>query len=299
MSRKTIGVLILILWVGALAFLYNRTTHQTLDQRLTEVGMRVSPETFYYSLMQGDAQVGAASSSVDTSKTKVIAADMVRGRFPTGKDTLRIEARSEARFTRGMRLSDFVLRASGDLTPFQIRGVMQEGEAKTLRITTEQQGERAITQEAIADAPVFLPTVAPLPLLLTRAPEIGDSVNVSLFDPMSRSLKNVTLHIEADSLFLIADSATFDSTSNKWVKARQDSVRGWRITRTGAPLTAWVDRAGRLIAASEPGGITMIRTAFEIAFRNFQAEEAGRTGAANKPGGAANNDKRAGSQRKP
>ena len=299
MSRKTIGVVILVLWVGALAFLYNRTTHQTLDQRLTEVGMRVSPETFYYSLMQGDTQVGAASSSVDTSKTKVIVADMVRGRFPAGKDTLRLEARSEARFTRGMRLHDFVIRATGDLTPFQIRGVMQEGEGKTLRITTEQQGERAITQEAIADAPVFLPTVAPLPLLLTRAPEIGDSVNVSLFDPMSRSLKNVTLHIEADSLFLIADSAAFDSTANRWVKARQDSIRGWRITRRGALLTAWVDRAGRLIAASEPGGMTLIRTAFEIAFRNFQAEEMQRARSLNKPAGTAGNKKRVVSQRKP
>jgi hypothetical protein len=275
-SRKTIGVVVLLVWVAGLAFLYNRTTHQTLDQRLTEVGMRVSPETFYYSLMQGDTQVGAASSSVDTSNKLVIASDLVRGRFPSGRDTLRIEARSEARFTRGMRLRDFLIRASGDLTPFQIRGVIQEGEEKTLRITTEPRGERAITQEAVVAAPVFVPTVAPLPLLLTRAPKIGDSVNISLFDPMSRSLKNVTLRIEADSLFLLADSASFDSTANKWVKAHQDSIRGWRITRRGAPLTAWVDGAGRLIAASEPGGMTMIRTAFEIAFRNFQRDESQR-----------------------
>ncbi|HEX6574748.1 MAG TPA: hypothetical protein VF042_07225 [Gemmatimonadaceae bacterium] len=273
MSRKTIGALVILIWVAGLAFLYNRTTHQTLEQRLTDVGMRVAPETFYYTLQQGGQQVGAASSAIDTSNTRVILTDLVRGRFPTGKDTLRVEARSEARFTRGMRLRDFVLRASGDVIPFQIRGVMQEGEDKTLRTTVEQQGERSITQEAIAEAPVFLPTIAPLPLLLTKEPKIGDSVKVALFDPMSRSLKNVTLRIEADSLFLIADSASFDSTTNRWVKAHQDSVRGWRITRSGAPLTAWVDAAGRLISASEPGGISMIRTAFEIAFQNFRRSE--------------------------
>jgi hypothetical protein len=150
---------------------------------------------------------------------------------------------------------------------------MQEGEAKTLRVTTEPKDGRPITQEAIADAPVFIPTMAPLPLLLTKEPKLGDSVRVALFDPMSRGLKNVTLRIEADSLFLIADSATFDSTSNRWVKAHQDSVRGWRITHRGSPLTAWVDRAGRLIAASEPGGITMVRTAFEIAFANWKLDE--------------------------
>jgi hypothetical protein len=109
--------------------------------------------------------------------------------------------------------------------------------------------------------------------MLSRAPKIGDSVKVAMFDPMSRELKNVTLRIYADSLFLIADSATFDSTSNQWVKVHQDSVRGWRITDAKSPVTAWVDNAGRLIAASEPGGVSMIRTAFEIAFANWNLRE--------------------------
>lgn len=263
----------MLVWVAGLGFLYNRTSHRTLAQRLTEVGMRVSPQTFYYSLEQNGNQVGVASSSVDTMKTRVIAGDLVRGRFPVGNDTLRVEARSEARFTRGMRLSDFVVRADGDLQPFMLRGVMQEGEDKTLRVTTEAKGARPITQESIAEAPVFLPTVSPLPLMLTTTPKIGDSVKVAMFDPVSRELKNVTLRIQADSLFLIADSATFDSTANQWVKVHQDSVRGWRITDAKSPITAWVDNAGRLIAASEPGGISMIRTAFEIAFANWNIRE--------------------------
>ena len=273
MSRKTIGLIVILVWVAGLGFLYNRTTHRTLDQQLTEVGMRVSPETFYYTLEQAGRQVGVASSAVDTSKIRVTASDLVRGRFPVGNDTLRLEARSEARFTRGMRLRDFIIRADGDLTPFLVRGVMQEGEEKTLRVTTELRGERAITQEAIAEAPVFIPTVAPLPLMLTRRPKIGDSVRVAMFDPVSRGLRTVTLQIEADSLFLIADSAAFDSTSNRWVKAHQDSVRGWRITSRTSPITAWVDAMGRLIAASEPGGISMVRTAFELAFSNWREDE--------------------------
>ena len=276
MSRKTIALLVILVWVAGLGFLYNRTTHRTLEQELTEVGMRVSPETFYYSLEQGGRQVGVASSSIDTSKTRVIAADLVRGKFPVGSDTLRLEARSEARFTRGMRLRDFVIRADGDLAPFLVRGVMQEGEEKTLRITTEPRGERAITQEAIAEAPVFIPTVAPLPLMLTRRPKVGDSVRVALFDPVSRGLRTVTLQIEADSLFLIADSAAFDSTTNRWIKAHQDSVRGWRITGRNSPITAWVDAMGRLIAASEPGGVSLVRTAFELAFSNWREDEAER-----------------------
>jgi hypothetical protein len=278
-SRKALAILVILVWVAGLGFLYNRTTHRTLEQRLTEVGMRVSPETFYYTVEQGGQQVGVASSAIDTSKTRVIVSDLVRGRFPSGPDTLRVEARSEARFTRGMRLSDFLIKADGDLAPFTLRGVMQEGEGRTLRVTTEAKGARPITQESIADAPVFVPTASPLPLMLTRAPKIGDSVKVAMFDPVSRDLKDVTLHIQADSLFLLADSASFDSTANQWVKVRQDSVRGWRITDRKSPVTAWVDAAGRLIAASEPGGITIVRTAFEIAFANWNLRERERTAA--------------------
>lgn len=277
MRRRTIGLLVIFVWVAGLGLLYNRTTHRTLEQHLTEVGMRVAPETFYYTLHQNGTQVGVAASAIDTSKTRVVSSDLVRGRFPVGKDTMRVEARSEARFTRGMRLRDFVIRATGDLGPFVIRGVMQEGEEKTLRLTTEVDGQRPITQESIAQAPVFVPTMAPLPLLLAREPKLGDTVRVAMFDPVSRGMKNVTLKLEADSLFLLADSASFDSTSNHWVKAHQDSVRGWRITHRGSPVTAWVDKAGRLIAASEPGGITMIRTAFEIAFSNWKLDETARS----------------------
>ena len=112
--------------------------------------------------------------------------------------------------------------------------------------------------------------------MLSRNPKIGDTVRVAMFDPVSRGLKPVTFRIEADSLFLVADSASFDSTTNRWVKAHQDSVRGWRITHRGAPVTAWVDAAGRLLAASEPGGVSMERTAFELAFENFKRDEADR-----------------------
>ena len=272
MSRKTIAIVLMAIWVGGLGLLYRRNSLRTPEQALVEVGMRVSPATYYYALTQGGKQVGAASSSIDTSKTRVIATDFVRGEIPVGGDVLKMEARSQARFTRGMRLRDFTVQAVGDLAPFTLRGVMQEGEENTLRVTMEPKGQRAITTERIALQPVFVPTMSPLPLILSREPRTGDSARVSMFDPVSRVLHEITLRIEADSLFLVADSAAFDSTAGRWVKARQESVRGWRITGRSAPLTAWVDATGRLLAASEPGGISMVRTAFELSFENWRID---------------------------
>lgn len=272
MSRSTIAVIILLVWIAGLSLLYNRTTNRTPDQALVEAGMRVSPATYYYIIEQGGKQVGAASSALDTTNTRIIATDFLRGAIPVGGDVLRMEARSEARFTRGLRLRDFVIRASGDLTPFMLRGAIQEGEEKTLRVTMEAQGEEPITLESVVTQPVFIPTVSPVPLMLGRNPEIGDSTRIAMFDPLTRRVTEVTMRVEADSLFLFADSAHLDTDTGRWVKARQDSLRGWRITGRNAPLTAWVDATGRLIAAREPGGISLVRTAFEIAFENWRLD---------------------------
>jgi hypothetical protein len=271
-TRRVIAIAIIAVWAMGLALLYNRNNNRTPEQALAEAGMRVSPATYYYILQQDGQQVGAASSALDTTNSRIVATDFVRGEIPVGNDVLRMEARSEARFTRGLRLRDFVIRATGDLTPFMLRGVMQEGEDKTLRVAVENPGADPITLEHAVSLPVFIPTVSPVPLMLRGKPKIGDSVRVAMFDPLSRNVREVTLRVERDSLFLLADSAHLDSTSKRWVKARQDSLRGWRITARNAPLTAWVDSEGRLIAASEPGGISLVRTSFEIAFENWRLD---------------------------
>jgi hypothetical protein len=89
---------------------------------------------------------------------------------------------------------------------------------------------------------------------------------------MQREVRPVTLKIERDSLFLVPDSASLDSTSGRWVKAHQTSVRGWLIGGNPSAPTAWVDISGRLIAAVEPTGLTLSRTTFELSFANFRLD---------------------------
>lgn len=276
MSRRFVAVAVLAVWVVGLVWLYRRNTLRTPEQVLAEAALRVSPATFYYILQQNGNQVGAASSAIDTTTATIVSTDFVRGAVPVGPDTLRLEARSEAKFTRGLRLQDLSVRATGDLAPLALKGVMRDGEENTLLLTSKNEGERAITQEILVSKPFFVATMAPLPLLLRRTPKVGDTAQVAIFDPISRKVQEVTMRIHADSLFLVADSAAFDSTSGRWERAHQDSVRGWRITGRDAPITAWVDASGRLLAASEPGGITLVRTTFELAFENWRIDERGR-----------------------
>ena len=124
--------------------------------------------------------------------------------------------------------------------------------------------------------PLFFPTSAPLPLMLSQPPRIGRQMKMELFDPIGRTTRDVTLRIEADTLFNVTDSAALDTVAGMWVEAHRDTVRAWRIGGDAPVLTAWVDASGRLVQASEPGGISLRRTAFELAFENLK-RSGGRT----------------------
>ena len=235
--------------------------------------MRVSPATFYYRVEQAGAQIGAASSAIDTTTTQLTATDFVRAAVPAGRDTFRLQARSEAHFTRALTLRDFILRVQGDVPAYLVRGVMQgEGKSRTLQITTETPKRHAKTQEYEVAGLMFVPTVAPMPVMLSKSHKPGVAFPVGIFDPMSRTIRNVNLKIERDSLFTVTDSASLDSSTTRWVSAHTDTVRGWLVSGDVPTVTAWVDESGRMIAASEPGGISVSRTAFEMAFENFRLE---------------------------
>jgi hypothetical protein len=274
LNRKTIAWAIVALWLIGLALLYRRSSFRSPEQSLAEAGMRVSPATYYYRLDQGPAQVGVGSSSIDTTTTRLIATDFLRAAIPSGKRTFRFQARSEARFTRALSLQDFLLKVEGDLTPYLLRGVVQgEGRSRKLQISTEPLKKRPTTAAYDIAGLVFVPTVAPLPLMLGMPPVAGSTVASLIYDPLSKSIRNVTLRIEKDSLFTVTDSASLDSASGHWLKAHEDTVRGWQITGNVPTTVIWVDASGRMIAARVQGGISIMRTAFEIAFENWRIDQ--------------------------
>src|SRR5512141_1384211 len=273
MTRRTVAIGIIGLWVLGLAFLYRRASFRSPEESLAEAGMRVSPATYYYRVEQGGVQIGAASGALDTTTTQLIATDFIRAAIPAKRDTLRLQARVESRYTRALALRDFVMKVEGISSAFLLRGVVQgEGKSRTLQLTAETPKRRPKTQEYDVSGLLFMPTVAPLPLMLGKAHKTGSRLSVGVFDPVSQTIRNVVLLIEKDSLFTLADSAVKDSVTNRWEPAHQDTVRGWLISGDVPTDVTWVDESGRIISASEPGGISLSRTAFEIEFENWRLE---------------------------
>ena len=273
MTRRSITLAILGFWLAGLALLYNRSTAQSPEQMLVAAGMLVSPETYYYRVEHAGIQIGAASSAIDTTTTQLTATDFIRVAVPSRRGTQRMQARSEAHFTRGMNLRDLIVKVQGDVPQVLLRGVLQgEGSARTFQVTTETPRRHPTSREYEVAGMMFVPTVAPLPVMLSKTRKPGVAFSASIFDPMSRTIRNVNLKVERDSLFTITDSAALDSSTARWTKAHTDTVRGWLISGDVPLTTLWVDESGRMIAASEPGGISFSRTSFEIAFENWRLE---------------------------
>jgi hypothetical protein len=143
-------------------------------------------------------------------------------------------------------------------------------------------------RRSAAAAPVLPPTLLPVALMLSGAPKVGRAAAYWMYNPRGEKMSRVTLHIAAESLFTVTDSATRDSAA-RWIPTHTDTVRAWSVVATGvdgrvAPLggevmlqwlgvttvepeiTVWVDVRGNIVSASEPGGVHLLRTTYEIAY---------------------------------
>jgi transglutaminase-like putative cysteine protease len=82
----------------------------------------------------------------------------------------------------------------------------------------------------------------------------------------------VRIRIDAESLFVVGDSARFERSDRRWVVAREDTVRAWRLSTDGpGGFAGWVDEQGRIVRLSQTLGFDLVRTAYEVAFENWRA----------------------------
>lgn len=238
----------MLVWAASLAALAARRVNRPPAARLGHAASRLAPVTYYYDLRQGERPIGSAMSAVDTTATSLVLSESFDGEFPVAGDTLRMRTRARTYLTRGLVLDSFSVTLRGDVTPVSLRGVPRAGSG------------------------VLTPTVVPVALMLTGAPAVGRAESFWMYNPLSRTVERVRVRIIADSLFSVVDSARQESVSRRWVAAHSDTVRAWSLTGSSSALTLWVDAQGMVVAATEPGGLTLTRTAYEIAFSNRRLE---------------------------
>jgi transglutaminase-like putative cysteine protease len=98
---------------------------------------------------------------------------------------------------------------------------------------------------------------------------------VPLFDPYDLAERDVVVTVGPESTLVVPDSAGFDSTTMTWTAAHLDTIRAFRIDQASQGLVtrAWVDGQGRLVRETGPTGLTLERSAYEIAYVNFHRRD--------------------------
>jgi hypothetical protein len=286
-SRFLLAIAILLAWAGGLAALARRELFKGPREQFAELALRVQPEAFYYVVEQSGRPVGYASSTIDTTGRAFVIRDDFAADLAVGGTDHRVTASSRVRVTRAFALTDFDVRVDADSAPLRVVGRTEGDSAVRFTLTGPSGGGEE--QRMRVRGPILVPTLVPLAVTLGAKPKVGRRVTLPLFDPTTMATRDVTMEIVAESLFTVPDSARFDQAANAWVVAHADTVRAFRIASARADdaasrLGGWVDERGRLVEATQAPGLTIRRTAYEVAFENWRLGRVG--GGSSGAGGA-------------
>jgi hypothetical protein len=220
----------------------------------------------------GGQQIGFASNRVDTLPDSIKVEDLMILEIPALGTIHRVEARTEAALTRTLSLRSFQASLRGDDVRFGAKGVVSGDSLLEVEIET---GDSRQFIDVRLEREIVLPALLPLHLVFGTEPEVGETYAVRLFDPLLLEERDVDVTILAESTLVVPDSAALDETTGLWVPARWDTLQAWHLAQQmgGMSVEAWIDELGQVVRATSPAGFSMERTAFEIAFDNFQARE--------------------------
>jgi transglutaminase-like putative cysteine protease len=264
---------ILAVWAVSLAWLVQRVSFRSTGARLAEAALTVSPGAMFYRLSVGGQQVGYASTTVDTLEDSLRLSDVLVVDMPALGRLNRSAGTSVATLDRSLHLLELRSEVDGVTLRFDARvagGGLPDGRGQ---VTIVAGGDSAHVTLPALDS-VELPSLWPMRLAFGGGLHPGRTAQVRLFDPFTAALRQRTLRVTAESTFVVADSADFDSTAMAWVPLRFDTVRAFRVDGTGdgggGASSTWIDTQGRIVRATTPLGFTAERTAFEIAYENFR-----------------------------
>lgn len=280
MNRTTLGIAVLLLWVAGLGLLAKREYFKPSAIRLAEAAQSVGPGASFYSISMGSGPIGYASSTVDTLPDEIRVQDGMTIDIEAMGTVQRTELLTDIRLTRDLRVRTFNASLTSPAGAFRATGTV-EGDS-VLVVEIDAGGSRPQRSRVRLDRPIVLPALLPLELSVRGRLVVGRSYTIRLFDPMLMQDQDVEVRVLAESTLVVPDSARFDSTGGRWVAARQDTLRAWKIAQQygGVGVESWIDQQGRVVSATSPVGFRMERTAFEIAVENWRRSRgAGRSAA--------------------
>jgi transglutaminase-like putative cysteine protease len=266
--RVVAAVALLAAWGVGLSFLVRREFFQGRAERLAEAALRLNPGATFYTVEQNGTRIGFASTTIDTVANGIEVTDYFVADLPLAGRVHRTSARSVVLLSRALALRTFDVQAEAAETPIRVVGRI-EGDSVVI-FAMDVPGQPADTQRVAVRGPVLVPTLAPLAMALGETPKRGKTYRLPTFDPQQMQSRDVALTVQAESLFVVDDSARFDAAAKVWTSALRDTVRAWHVVGAEGGFDGWVDVQGRVVVARQAAGIILRRTAYELAFENWR-----------------------------
>jgi hypothetical protein len=268
-TRRTLAITILGIWVASLGWLVKRLAFRPAGARLAEAALSVPPGAAYYRLELGGQQVGFASSTIDTATTGLRVTDLLVLRYPAAGSLQRSAVLTQAMLSRALRLERLDAKFAGDGGGFAATATVTSDSVLTITLLSGRDSE---TTRVPVASPVVLPAVLPLHLAFGGELKPGRTYSSGVFDPVRLAERWVRVDVARESTLVVADSAEYDSTAMAWIPVHFDTVRAFQISQSEGGVTthAWIDGQGRVVRAEAPAGFTMERSAFELAYENFR-----------------------------
>ncbi|MEP6571358.1 MAG: transglutaminase-like domain-containing protein [Gemmatimonadota bacterium] len=235
----------------------------------------VAPGSAFYAVRLGGRQIGIATTTIDTLSEGLSIDDRLTLDVPAeaGKRSRRLLNRTTALLSRNLHVKSWRTSLVDDTRRSSISGDVEGDSALVLIIAS---GLAAETLAVQLERPIILPSVLPFRLRYAGNLRAGASVEASTFDPIALRFRSDRFRVGPDSMFILPDSAVYDSAAGRWMSAHVDSVRAWRLDSQegGIPLRRWIDSQGLTVYASTPLGITVERSAFELVSANYRKRRA-------------------------
>jgi hypothetical protein len=267
-KRGVVGAAIMVAWLAGIVLLVQRTYFRPQYEKLAEAGMRITPGVVFYAVMQGNKQVGFASSTIDTAQTSLTVSDYFVADIPVGGKARRASARSNVTLSRALRVKQFDLSFESEGAPVQATGRVEGDSVLSLQLTSK--GSKAAPQRIRLNGPILLPTLVPLALALGESPKPGKQYTLPVFDPSTMTPKEVTLDVRAETSFVVHDSAASDSSTTLWHGIQPDTIKAWNVVANSAgAIGGWIDEQGRVVRTTELG-FTLTRLPYEVAWVNWR-----------------------------
>ncbi|MDH3298118.1 MAG: hypothetical protein OEM96_07575, partial [Gemmatimonadota bacterium] len=261
----------LCVWVGVIAWNARRELFRPAAERLALGAATLPPGVAYYFIDSGLQAAGWASIEFDTlaGRSGFLIREQYDVRLPGLGEAGHVETRGQTWLDARVELDSLsrsIVRGSDTVLIW----AAVRGDSLDWRSSGDPEGIRLPAAEGLQIAASW-----PLRFAASGGAADGEIRRLTLFDPISGTLREVDVRSRGASVRVFADSADTDPESGEWFIAGRDTVNAWWVEEVGGTAApTWVDEDGRILEADLPGALRLRRTAFELAFfRNESIDE--------------------------